>query len=231
MDELLSRVTNIPISIIDDGMKVQPNHIYLIPPSKNLTIIKNRFKLDSQKRDKRFHLPVDVFFCSLAKEKGRNSIGVVLSGTGSDGTFGVKAIKEERGFVIVQDPKTAKFDGMPKNCINTRLVDLILAPDKIPQAIVNYVNYPHINPLNPIKTQISSSSDFTSELTEIIKDYSDIDFSYYKESTLFRRLERRIIVNKFTQVEGYLKFIKDSDEEKDLLLRELMIGVTGFLEI
>lgn len=228
MDELLARYTQIPIKIITDGMLVEPDHIYLIPPRKNLYIFHNKLYLEDQNLKRGLNLPVDIFFRSLATEKGKNAIGVILSGTGSDGTLGTRAIKEVGGMVIVQDEETAKFDGMPRSSIATGLVDYILPPSKMPEAIINYIKHPFVSKEKEMDNILTKNIDTLSKIIMILRDYSGIDFSYYKENTISRRLERRVSINRFDSLEQYLLFLSESDKEKETLFRELLIGVTRF---
>lgn len=228
MDELLARHTSIPIVVAQDGMALQKNHIYLLPPRKNIKIFRNQFFLEDQNLKKGLNLPVDIFFQSLAQERGKYAIGVILSGTGSDGTLGTRALKEAGGMVMVQSELTAKFDGMPRSSISTGLVDFILPPDKMPDALVNYIKHP----LNLQKRESQDPSgvagDTLSKIVMIMRNHSGIDFSYYKEATLLRRLERRISINRFSSLEEYLPLLIESDKEKSVLNKELLIGVTRF---
>ncbi len=228
MDELLARYTQIPIKIITDGMLVEPDHIYLIPPRKNLYIFHRKLFLEDQNIKRGLNLPVDIFFRSLATEMGKNAIGVILSGTGSDGTLGTRAIKENGGIVIVQDESTAKFDGMPRSSVATGLVDFILPPAKMPDAIVNYIKHPFVSKEKALDNILSKNIDTLSKIIMILRDYSGIDFSYYKENTITRRLERRVSINRFDSLDQYLIFLSESDKEKETLFRELLIGVTRF---
>jgi len=228
MDELLARYTNIPIKIITDGMLVEPDHIYLIPPRKNLYIFHRKLFLEDQNIKRGLNLPVDIFFRSLATEMGKNAIGVILSGTGSDGTLGTRAIKEGGGIIIVQDESTAKFDGMPRSSVATGLVDFILPPAKMPDAIVNYIKHPFVSKDKALDNILSKNIDTLSKIIMILRDYSGIDFSYYKENTITRRLERRVSINRFDSLDQYLIFLSESDKEKETLFRELLIGVTRF---
>ncbi|HAN39408.1 MAG TPA: chemotaxis protein CheR [Chitinophagaceae bacterium] len=228
MDELLARHTKIPIQIAEESMEVQPNNIYLIPPRKNISIFHNKLFLDTQNNKKSLNLPVDVFFRSLAVEKGKNAIGIVLSGTGSDGTLGTRAIKEAGGMIMAQDETTAKFDGMPRNCIATGLVDFILPPAAMPEALVNYTKHPFTQANKTNENILTKNIDALTKVVLILRDHCGIDFSYYKENTLVRRLERRVSINRFDTLEDYLKFLNESNKEKETLYRELLIGVTRF---
>ncbi len=228
MDELLSRHTKIKIEKVEDGMVVLPDTIYLIPPRKNMSVYHGKLYLEEQDHKKGLNLPIDIFFRSLAAETEKKSIGIILSGTGSDGTLGVKAIKEAGGMIMVQDKETAKFDGMPGSSIATGLVDYILSPTQMPEALINFIQHPFVDKDNSLKKQMEQSIDTLSKILLILRDYIGVDFSYYKEDTILRRLERRLSINRFNNLEQYLKLLMESNKEKDILYRELLIGVTRF---
>jgi two-component system CheB/CheR fusion protein len=165
-----------------------------------------------------------VFFRSLAKDKGEKSIGVILSGTGSDGTLGIKAIKEAGGLVIVEDTKSAKFDGMPRSSINTGIVDHILIADEMPNKIEHYIKYPNENETLGLDSEKSLT--YLSKIFMTIRNYKNIDFSKYKESTMYRRINRRMIITKNNSIANYVDYLRSSNEEKEILFKELLIGVT-----
>ena len=191
MDELLARHTKMKIHIVEDGMRVEPNTIYLIPPRKNMSIFHNQLFLDDYNLRKGLNLPIDIFFRSLANEKGKKGIGIILSGTGSDGALGTKAIKEAAGMIMVQDEASAKFDGMPRSSISTGLVDFVLTPDKMPSVLIDYVRHPFIQKSSTNEAILSKDFDNLTKITLILRDFCGIDFSYYKSNTIIRRLERR----------------------------------------
>ncbi|MBK9292597.1 MAG: PAS domain-containing protein [Bacteroidetes bacterium] len=228
MDELLARYTKLPIRITTDGMQVEPDTIYLIPPRKNLTIFHGKLLLEDQGARNGLNLPIDLFFKSLALDYGKKAIGVVLSGTGSDGSLGTRAIKEAGGMVMAQDERTAKFDGMPRSAIKTGLVDYILPPGKMPQAIVDYIKHPFVHSSDDEGFLIPGSGDTLSKVLMTLRDHTGTDFSYYKENTIIRRLERRVSINRLNNLDDYLKFLTENEKEKDILYRELLIGVTRF---
>lgn len=228
MDEILARETQVPIQIIENGMNLEPNNIYLIPPRKNVSLFNNKLLLEDQIMINGVNLPIDNFFKSLAKDKGKNAVGIILSGTGSDGTLGVRAIKEFGGLVVVQEPKTAKFDSMPINAISTGLVDFILPPEKMPEEIINYIRHPFIKKTDLGDSVPLENLDTFSKILMTIRDFSSIDFSLYKENTIIRRLERRISINRLKDLEEYLALLLSSVKEKETLYRELLIGVTQF---
>ena len=228
MDELLARNTDIPIHIATDGLAIKSNNIYLIPPRKNISIFHDKLFLEEYNPKKGLNLPIDIFFRSLSAAKANHAIGVILSGTGSDGTLGTRAIKEAGGMIMVQDEESAKFDGMPRSSIATGLVDFILPPARMPEALLNYIEHPFIRKSGTRENILSKDLDTLTKITLILRDYCGIDFSYYKENTIIRRLERRVSINRFNTLEEYLVYLSESDKEKDVLYREMLIGVTRF---
>ncbi len=228
MDELLARHTNMPIHVAEDGMETEPNHVYLIPPSMNLSIYHSKLYLEAHIRHNHLNMPIDVFLKSLAQDQGKNAIGIILSGTGSDGTKGIKTIKEVGGMVIAQDLKSCKFDGMPKSAMSTNMVDYVLLPEEMPDVIMNYINSPSIHKQLAQKLQANEAIDDLTKLTLILRTYSGIDFSSYKENTIIRRIDRRIKINRCLNLKSYIDLLRDSDEEKEILYNEMFIGVTSF---
>ncbi|RQD69135.1 MAG: chemotaxis protein CheR [Tindallia sp. MSAO_Bac2] len=228
MDELLARYTKMAIRVAEDGMEVEANSIYLIPPRYNLMIFHGKLYLEEYKTQKVHNLPIDVFFRTLATDQGKKAVAVVLSGTGSDGTQGIRRIKEAGGMIMVQDEYSAKFDGMPKSSISTGLVDYILPPDKMGHELLNYIRHPFVQKGKSLEENLPENMDTLAKINLILRNYSGIDFSYYKENTVARRLERRVSINRCQKLEDYLELLTESDKEKDILYRELLIGVTGF---
>ena len=228
MDELLARYTKLPILKADDGMLVEPDKVYLIPARKNLPIFHGRLMLEDQGARNGIILPIDIFFRSLAKDIEKRAIGIILSGTGSDGTLGTKAIKEAGGMVMAQDERTAKFDGMPRSCISTGLVDYILPPAEMPDALYNFIKHPFVEKATNTDAVLTGDEDGLRKILMTLRDFSGTDFSYYKENTILRRLERRLSINRFERLEDYYNLLTNSDKEKETLYRELLIGVTRF---
>lgn len=228
MDELLARHTNMPINIAADGMDVWANTIYLIPPRHNLMIFHGTLYLEDQKPKKTLNLPIDIFFRTLATDQGKKAVAVVLSGTGSDGTLGIRSIKEAGGMIMVQDEKSAKFDGMPRSSVSTGLVDYVVPPDKMAEELLNFIKHPFIQKSKSLEETLPENLDTFAKITLILRNYTGVDFSYYKENTIARRLERRVSINRFQKLEDYLAFLSESDQEKEILYRELLIGVTSF---
>jgi chemotaxis methyl-accepting protein methylase/signal transduction histidine kinase/chemotaxis response regulator CheB len=228
MDELLARKTRIPIHRAADGMGVEANAIYLIPPKKDMIIVDGRLRLTDKDPTQLVALPIDHFFRSLAQDVGECSIGIVLSGTGSDGSRGIRDIHEAGGLVIAQTPETAKFDGMPNSANLTGAVDLQLPPEHIPDALLKYVRHP-LNGGDRLPSQEAAPAE--SGLDAVFRSLRDaygIDFSHYKSSTVSRRIERRLLLNRAHDLDDYVQRLRGDPEELNALYRDLLIGVTRF---
>lgn len=228
MGELLSRYTTMKIYRAEDGIKVLPNSVYLIPPKMNMTIFHGKLFLTAQDFNRGLNLPIDIFLRSLAQDKGKNAVAIILSGTGSDGTLGIRSVKEEGGMVMVQDDQSAKFDGMPRSSIATGLVDYILPPEKMPEELVKYIKHPYIKRAGKIENIISKDEDILTKILKILRDKVGVDFTYYKPATILRRLEKRISINQINKIENYISFLEQSSSEARILYKELLIGVTQF---
>lgn len=228
MVELIRRYTTMKVINIKDNQPVEPNSIYLIPPKTNLTIFHGNLYLTEQGHHRALNLPINIFLRSLAEDQGKNAIGIILSGTGSDGTTGVKAIKEVGGMVMVQDEKSSKFDGMPKSAVATGLVDYILPPDKMPEVLIKYIKHPYVSKSETIGSLNMLSESLIAKILVIIKNQTGMDFSFYKPNTIIRRLERRISINQINKINNYISLLNDSTKEVNILYKELLIGVTQF---
>ena len=232
MADILGKHTDMNVYQAADGMQVEPDTVYIIPPKKYLAIREGRLYLSDAPGT--LNHPIDAFFSSLAEEKREHSIAVVLSGTGSDGTNGVKAVKEHGGLVIAQAPESAKFDGMPKSVINTGLADFILTPEEIVDEILNFSTAsPLLRPLREESPLTDDDTPFSEEATlshiyTILKNASGIDFTYYKRSTILRRIDRRMLVTHTNSLAEFARLLGDSPEEVSILTREIFIGVTNF---
>lgn len=224
--EILSKQTQMPVLQAENGTVVLPNHVYLIPPKNNMIIRNGKLYLKEYVQGGINHR-IDVFFVSLAEEMKERSIAVVLSGTGSDGTGGVKAVKEQGGLVIVQDPASAKFDGMPKSAINTGLTDFILSPSDIAEEIVNFCNYPTVAKPEE-STELFSDEALLARIYMILKRTCGIDYTHYKRNTVTRRIERRMVVAHQNNLEDFVNLLESDEEEARILGREILIGVTNF---
>ena len=227
MVELLSRKTEMPVLRTEDGMQVEPNHIYLIPPKKSLTIFHGKLLLTDQKHRDGINLPVDIFLKSLAEDQNENAVGVILSGTGSDGTRGVRAIKEWGGLVMVQDEDSAKFDGMPRAAASTGVADFVLPPEEMPSQLLACLSHPYVSRQDRQEQALSGETGLT-RLFSLLRAKTKVDFTYYKPSTTNRRIERRIAVTQVADLEAYVGYVEQTPAELSALYRELLIGVTSF---
>jgi two-component system CheB/CheR fusion protein len=228
MNELLSRFTSIKIEIVTDGMTLKSNHIYLIPPKMNMTIFHGVLYLNELSATRTLNLPIDIFFRSLAKDQEKNAVGIILSGAGSDGTLGIKAIKEFGGMTMAQDEKSAKFESMPHSSIATGMVDIIMPPKQLAQELINYIKHPFVKENRQIESILASEQSQFSKVIAILNETKNVDFSCYKENTIIRRLEKRISINRFEKIEDYIKFLINNSKEINILFNELLIGVTRF---
>ena len=228
MSELLSRHTNMACHRVEHGVPLEPDSIYLIPPKKNVAISDNKLFLTDQDLTcaHPLNFPIDIFLNSLAQSLGERAIGVILSGTGSDGTRGVRAINEAGGVVLVQDPESAEFDGMPRSVIATGLADYVLPPRELARAIYDYATNA---PGGVIQTAAETPSEtILRKITALVGRDQRIDFSHYKPSTLGRRIERRRVISGCGSVEDYIELLDGSEEERAALRKDLLINVTAF---
>ncbi len=228
MVELLSKHTAMTVMRAEDGVQALPNHVYLIPPKKNMMIFHGKLYLTDQLHGHGLNLPIDIFLRSLAEDMGDRAVGIILSGTGSDGTLGIRAIKGAGGLALVQDEDTAKFDGMPRSAIATGLVDFILSPALMPARLLRFIAHPFHSTAERTDQVILQNEDAFTKILGIIRHHSGTDFTYYKPSTIIRRIERRISVNQIDNIDAYVDYLARSPHEAILLSRELLIGVTRF---
>ena len=228
MKELLSKKTEMRVHRAEDGMEVLANNVYLIPPKKNLTIFHGKLLLKDQAGVRGgINLPIDIFLRSLAEDQGERSIGIILSGTGSDGTRGVRAIKEFGGMVMVQDETNAKFDGMPRAAISTGVADFVLPAKEMPAQLMAFVKHPYVSRENRSGRLIRDEDNLTRIFAEL-REKTKVDFTYYKPSTITRRIERRMSVNQIDDIKDYVGYLQTYPAEIMILYRELLIGVTSF---
>ncbi|GAX59503.1 methylase of chemotaxis methyl-accepting proteins [Candidatus Scalindua japonica] len=228
MGSLLKKYTKMKIFEIKDGMKVDPNSIYLNPPDNDVAIMSGTLQLIEPLKSHALRLPIDSFFRSLSEDQGKMAIGIVLSGTGTDGTLGLKAIKSEGGMAMVQDEGQAKYDSMPRSAINTGLVDYILPVEKMPDELARYVKHPYIE-----KDAITGTTEqkYQNNVTKVliqIRSKTGHDFSHYKQNTIRRRIERRMAVHQIDKISHYLDYIRENPLEVTTLYKDLLIGVTNF---
>ncbi|MFZ6052489.1 CheR family methyltransferase [Halocola ammonii] len=225
MDELLARHTSLPIKVIENGLEIEANHIYLNPPKKFVELKNGKFVL-SEKEDRKLSFPISSFFESLAYEVKDNSAAIVVSGTGSDGSEGIKYIKEMGGLVIAQDPDTAKFDGMPKNAIQTSCVDKVCKIREIPKELAVFFDNKSKTQKYEIDPQDKEAE--ISEILDAVYSQTSVSFADYKISTIYRRTTRRMGILGYSDLTEYRDYLRISPTEAHQLASELLIGVTRF---
>jgi two-component system CheB/CheR fusion protein len=227
MPELLQKVTAMPVCQAENGMPVQRDRIYVIPPNKDLSILRGILYLMDQVQPRGANLPIDTFLRSLAQDQGRNAVCIILSGTGTDGTLGMKAVKGGEGLVMVQDERSAKYDGMPRSAIATGLVDYVLAPEEMPEQLVKYIRHTNGGVVPSIVPDEGPIPDVLQKIFIILRSRTNHDFSQYKKNTICRRIERRMSVHQIENITDYVSFAQKSEREADILFKELLIGVTN----
>ena len=225
MGELLARHTDMPIYRVEDGMKVEPNCLYLIPPKQEMIISDGKLLLTEKDPNQSLSLPIDHFFRTLAQDVGRHSIAVILSGTGSDGSRGIRDISEAGGLVICQEAESAKFDGMPKSAIDTGLVDAVVKPAEIPDLLVRYADHP----VRAALTTRSVNESSLEHIYRLLEERHHLAFGYYKPTTIGRRIQRRMqLSHEDHDIREYVKRLEHDPAEVDQLYKDLLIGVTRF---
>ena len=229
--DILARSTSMPTKQISEGMKIEANHIYVIPPNAYLTLTKNIFHLSEAILQHGLRLPIDAFLWSLAKQYEERAIAIIVSGTGSDGTLGLRALKESGGLVLAQEPNTAEYDGMPRSAISTGLVDIICPIQEMPKHLMGYLHHPYIIEHTDNKSASYRIENQTKELNAIIAvlhTRTGHDFKAYKKGTLERRISRRMGLHHLTTMAEYVVFLRSNEDEANLLFKDLLIGVTEF---
>jgi len=207
---------------------VKSNHIYLNPSDKNVALFSRVFQLSDPAPKAGINLPIDHFFRSLADDCQEQAVGIILSGTASDGSAGIKAIKEHGGMVMVQQPDNAQYPGMPQSAINTGLVDVILPVEELPASLLKYVRHPLLKKRSTDADQQSIFQDNIRKIFHFIRSKTGHDFSQYKQNTIRRRVERRMAIHQIAELPDYIRYLEKTPLEAETLFRELLIGVTGF---
>ncbi len=227
MPELLQRATILKVMQVKDRTKVQPNCVYVIPPNSDMSVLRGVLHLLAPVEMRGLRLPIDFFFRSLAEDQREKSVGIILSGMGSDGTLGLRAIKEKAGIALVQDPATAKFDTMPRHVIDAGLADIVASAEELPDKLIAYRH--HLPQL--AKSELHLDEKVQSALEKIVillRAHSGHDFTLYRRSTLYRRVERRMGIHQVGKISGYVRYLQENPQELGILFKELLIGVTNF---
>jgi len=226
LPELLQRITKMKVFQVKDRMAIKPDCIYVIPPNASMSILKGVLHLFEPVESRGLRLPIDFFLRSLAIDQKELAVGVILSGMGSDGSLGVRAVKENNGVVMVQEPTTATYNSMPQSAINSVLVDIVASPSDMPSRLFELLNHiPLIKPDLEIEVKDQSSLE---KIIILLRDHTGNDFTFYKKNTLYRRIERRMGIHKIDKIASYVHFLMVNPKEVDILFKELLIGVTNF---
>ncbi|MFN2366705.1 MAG: chemotaxis protein CheB, partial [Desulfurivibrionaceae bacterium] len=228
LPELIGRKTGMEVMQVKDGIEIAANRVYVIPPNKEMAIINTTLQLLELSKPRGINLPVDTFLRSLAKDLGNKAIGIILSGTGTDGTLGVRAIKGEAGMVMAQDSDSAKYDGMPQSAISTGLVDFVLAPAEMPEQLLSYVRHHYKTKGAGAPDGEKNIENYLPKIFILLRAKTGHDFSLYKKNTINRRIERRMHLHQIDDISEYFRYLRESDSEAPILFKELLIGVTSF---
>lgn len=230
LPELLQRFTTMSVYEAQQDMPIEPDAVYVIPPNTELSVKYGRLKLASPAVPRGMRLPINVLFSSLASAQGERAIAVILSGMGSDGTLGMQAIKAVGGLNVVQEPGSAQFDAMPKSAIAANCADIVAPPGELPARILAYVTQVPVPDAatDEEETHPAAAAAPLQTIIKLLQQRTRHDFTMYKNSTLHRRIERRMTIHKITTLELYAEFLRHNTQEIDLLFKELLIGVTSF---
>lgn len=227
MGEILGRTTSLPVKTIEDGMKADPGHIYCNPPGKEVSLFHGVFHL-TDSITPRLRSPIDYFFRSVAGDQDKNGVAVVLSGTGTDGTLGIKEIKARGGMVMAQEPGQAQYGGMPQSAIETGMVDHVLPVGKMADLLNEYARHPYLAGPKPAGGEDPSLEEQVQKILMLIRSRTGNDFTQYKQSSIHRRIERRMAVNRIDQMSQYIRYVQENPAEVEKLLQELLIRVSSF---
>lgn len=230
LTDILSRFTKMPVQAVKDRMQVEPNHVYVIPPGTIITMENKVLKLNPKGKSLK---PIDTFFTSLAEDLKTQSTGIVLSGTGTDGTEGLKAIKAQGGITFAQTPESAQYPDMPRSAISADAADIVLPPDEIATELQKIVQNPQMVRTEMAKEEAAAKKPKIKEtalgaIFALLKFNLNIDFSHYKETVVNRRVSRRMVINHIDTMAQYARYLRAHPNELEALYNDMLIGVTSF---
>lgn len=228
LTDLVQRYTRMQVFEVEDGMTVRPNCAYIIPPGRDMAFLDGALQLLEPSAPRGHRMPIDFFFRSLAQDQRERAIGIVLSGTGSDGTLGIRAIKGDGGMVMVQNPASTEYDGMPCSALATGLVDYELPPAEMPAQIIAYATHAFGKPRRPATAPPPKAENALKKTFILLRAHTGQDFSQYKPSTIQRRIQRRMAIHQIETMDGYVKYLQQTPAEVEALFRDMLIGVTNF---
>ena len=230
LTELLARKTAMPVAEVSDGVTVQPNHVYVIPPNATMSISGQTLQLSPREESRGTHMSVDHFMRALAEQKGNRAIGVILSGSGTDGTLGMAEIQGHGGVTFAQDEATAKYDGMPRSAVVAGCVDYVLSPKGIAEELARISRHPYVahdNLSQSVQAAPAPNAGMNS-IFQVLRRATGVDFTHYRQTTVLRRIQRRMVVHKIDRVEEYAKFVQSHAAEVKALYQDMLINVTSF---
>jgi two-component system CheB/CheR fusion protein len=228
LSDLVRRYTRMNVLEVEDGIAVRPDCAYVIPPNRDMAILNGNLHLIEPAAPRGRRLPIDYFFRSLAQDQQERAVAVVLSGTGTDGTLGAKAVKGEGGMVMVQDPESARYDGMPRSALNAGVADYVLPAEELPRQLVAYMELAAGKRMKRSAPRQSVAEDELKKVFILVRGQTGHDFSQYKDATILRRIERRMTVNQIGELRFYVRYLQQNPVEVETLFKELLIGVTNF---
>ncbi len=230
ISQILGRATTMPVIQIENGMPIEPDHVYVIPPNCDLALSEARFTITDREQPRSVNAAIDIFFRSLAAERGSNAIGIILSGTASDGTLGLTAIKGEGGITFAQDTSSAKYDGMPASAIAAGCVDFILPPKEMADELARIAQHPYVAGKSRalLDGDGSSAGGLMGQVFRLLRRVTRVDFSEYKPPTIGRRIQRRMVLHKMEQLSDYVALLQRDRNEVSALYQDLLINVTSF---
>jgi len=228
MRELLQAKTKMAVHLVENGIRIKPNNVYVNPPGMEVSLLGRTLHATAPGGGKAPLFPIDSFFRSIAENEKERAICVILSGTGTDGALGLRAVKEGGGLVIVQDVNQAKFDGMPRSAVGTGLVDMVLPVEKMAEGILSYVKRPYISVTEKDEKVHKTLKGFLERMLLLVRDRTGVDFTDYKQSSIRRRVERRMATHQIDSIEDYYRYLEENPSEVEALHRDFLIGVTRF---
>jgi len=230
LSELIAKETRMPAREVTNGLKLEPNHVYVIPPNANMSVADHTLQLERRQESPASHMPIDHFMRSLAQVQGKRAIGVLLSGSGTDGTLGMAEIQANGGVTFAQDGETAKFQDMPRSAIQANCVDYVLPPKSIAKELARIAHHPYIE--TDAQTDAaklgSNESRSLNSIFQLLRKSAGVDFTHYRKTTILRRIQRRMVVHKLDHIEDYVRYVHSNPTEIALLYKDMLINVTSF---
>jgi len=226
--DLVRRYTRMQVFEVEDGMQVKPDCAYIIRPNRDMAILNGNLHLIEPLAPRGQRLPIDYFFRSLAQDQQERAVAIVLSGTGSDGMLGTKAVKGEGGMVMVQSPESSRYDGMPRCALNAGVADYVMPAEDMPKQLIAYADLAIAKRVNKKQLPLPTAEDDIKKVFILLRSQTGHDFSLYKDNTILRRIERRMNVNQISELRSYVRYLQQNPLETETLFKELLIGVTNF---